>query len=493
VSTVSGLGAARPSGARRVFGNTVLLSAGQGVGLVSMAIWTIVVARYIGPERYGFYAVAQAVVSILVIFVGLGLDQVMTRDVAQDPGLARPYLRRFALVKVVSGALVLGGYLAVGLAADPTPSQAGVLAIVAALGGAQALNALVMSLLYAQDAMRSYVVAQSTNFVATMVTGIVVIALDGSFRTVLLFSLLSSLVQLGLSSAAAIRRLPPAGPAPEPPPLSSLLRRGAPFALVALITVMHGNLLIILLEATGSSSASVGRFAAAQRIATVFMIVPGMLAQVLLPPMSRAYAEGAETLGGMFDRAYRYVLLLSIPAAAALAAVAPQLLERLYGPEYAAAGDALRILTLVLLSAVVYVVGPALSAMDRQGLVARIHGANLAVVALAAYALIPEFGAQGAAWALVAGAVAASVVYSRLMFRRLGLRFPVAWTLKTIAAAAVVGGACLAVAERLNFVVVLLLVAPVAFLGSLIVLRTLDASDWQYVRGIVLPARSRVG
>lgn len=482
---------ARASGARRVFGNTIVLSVGQGVGLASMAVWTIAVARYIDPERYGFYAVSQAIVSILVIFVGLGLDQIMTRDAASDPSLARPYLRRFVTVKAGAAVVIFGGYLLLRLAGDPAPWQVPIVVIVTALGAVQAFNGLVMSLLYAEDAMASYVVAQSANFLLTMATGLVVMALGGSFQTVLLFSLLSSLLQLALSTTAAIRRLPPPGPPAEPAPMRSLFRRGVPFAAVTLIGVLHANLLIILLEASGFSDAGVGRFAAAQRIATVIMIVPGMVAQVLTPTFARAFAQTRLSFGGMFDRAYRYVFLLSIPAAAALAVVAPELLELLYGAEYAAAGDTLRVLALVLVSSIVYVVGPALVAMEQQGLVARIHAVQLAIVAIGAYLLIPLYGAEGAAWSMVAGAVAYAAVYSRLMYDRVELPFPRLWTAKTLVASALVAAACIALYGRTHFAVVLLVVAPVAFLVSLVGLRTLSREDWQYVRGILLPARQR--
>ena len=49
---------------RKVVRNTAVLSVGQAVTLVTMTLWTMIVARYIGPETYGIYGYAQATLAV---------------------------------------------------------------------------------------------------------------------------------------------------------------------------------------------------------------------------------------------------------------------------------------------------------------------------------------------------------------------------------------------------------------------------------------------
>lgn len=483
--------ATKASGARRIFGNTILLTAGQGVGLVSMAVWTVLVARYIGPDLYGYYAFAQAVVSVLVIFVGMGLDEVTTRDVAQRPALGRSYLVTFGLAKLVAAVFVLGGFLAMSLAGDASGAEVPVVAIVTAMGAVQALNSLVMALLYAQDQMASFVIGQSANYLVTMTSGLVAIWLDRSFATILAFSLVASLVQLVLTSLAARRKLarPQERAFAAAGDLKRVARRAFPFAAVALVSVLQSNLLIILLGASDYSDEALGQFGAAQRLAMIILIVPSMIAQVLVPAFARAHASDPVRFAGMFERAYRYVVFGAVPAAGALAVVAPSLLELVFGSEFAGGGDTLRVLALILVGAPTYVLGPALVAMDRQGLVARVHAANLVAVGIAAWLLIPSFGAEGAAAALAVGSVASLVLYSRIVYGKLQLAYPAAWVVKTLVASGVTVVVCALAQERVHFLLVLVVVAPVVYAAANLVLRTLSASDWQYVRSVVAPAR----
>jgi O-antigen/teichoic acid export membrane protein len=480
------------SGARRVFGNTILLSLGQGIGLVSMAAWTVAVARYVGPDLYGFYAFAQAVVSVLVIFVGMGLDEVTTRDVAQNPGRGRPYLAAFSVVKAAVATAVLGGFVLL-MVPDATSTEVVVVVIVAAMGAVQTFNSLVTSLLYALDRMTVSVAGQSANYATTMVTGLAAIWAGGAFGIILAFSLGASLLQLAITLRGARRALP------EPVPgdrvggwegLRPILGRALPFAAVAVVSVLNSNLLIILLRTVSISDTALGHFAAAQRLAMIMAIVPSMMVQVLIPSFSRAYAEDPERFAGMFERAYRYVVFASLPAAAVLAVVAPALLTLVFGDQFAPAGETLRVLALVLAGAGTYVLGPALIAMDAQGLLARLHVVNLLAVGIVAYLLIPRFGAEGAAWAMVLGAVGSAVVYSRILFARLSLRFPTGWVAKTVVASAATAVVAALLDGVVHFLVVLVLVGPVTYMALQVALRTLDAADWRYVRSVLGPSRS---
>ena len=60
------------------------VSRGMGMGV------TVVLARYLGAEFYGIYQRAEAFVLLFSVLANLGLDMILTRDVARDAP-SRPY------------------------------------------------------------------------------------------------------------------------------------------------------------------------------------------------------------------------------------------------------------------------------------------------------------------------------------------------------------------------------------------------------------------
>src|SRR3984893_1946511 len=61
-----------------IFGDNILRT---GVRVV-LGVW---IARYLGPEQFGLLSYAIALVSIFSVFVNLGLNIVVVRDLVRDP------------------------------------------------------------------------------------------------------------------------------------------------------------------------------------------------------------------------------------------------------------------------------------------------------------------------------------------------------------------------------------------------------------------------
>ena len=78
--------------APRILHNTgVLAVSGLVVRAMGMAMM-VVLARSLGAEGYGTYQRAEAFVFLFSILASLGLDMILTRQVARQDGLAPEYL-----------------------------------------------------------------------------------------------------------------------------------------------------------------------------------------------------------------------------------------------------------------------------------------------------------------------------------------------------------------------------------------------------------------
>jgi len=480
---------------RRVARNTVLLSIGQVVLAGSMGLWTIMVARYVGPEAFGVYAYAQAGLTILTVVGSLGLDQLLTRDVAQRPEAGLRYLATFGLLRAGLMALILAGVVLAARATHYPPERTWIAMLVGANAALMALNTLVAALLNAHEAMGYTVVAQSANYLLTLGLGALAVWLRQPFPVLLGLSAGASLVQLALSAVFALRiHGRPTGrlrslPFPTSATLG-LLWTALPFTLLQLISTVRTYAPALLLQYLTASDAAVGYFAAAQRVHAVTVIVPDMLLQAAFPAFSSAYARERERFPGMFERAYRYVMAATVPLALGLWVLAPPLLGLLYGPRYAPAGTTLQVLSVALLGGVGWVMGPAMLAMGRQTAYALIYIATMAGAGVLSLWTIPRYGPAGAAGALVAGKLLQDAIYTALIFRWLGLRFPAIWAGRIAVASLLAAVALVLTVARAHSVLGGAIVMPAAYAGSLLALRTLSGEDWRYLAQL-LPARVR--
>ena len=71
----------------------------MGVGLF-VGVW---VARFLGPEQFGYLSFALAFVSLFSAIAGLGLDGIVVRDLVCDPSGKDEILGTAFLLKFLSG------------------------------------------------------------------------------------------------------------------------------------------------------------------------------------------------------------------------------------------------------------------------------------------------------------------------------------------------------------------------------------------------------
>ncbi len=474
----------------KVVTNAAVLSVGEATNLIAMTLWTIVVARYIGPELYGTYTYLGATFGILVIAVNIGLDRLLTRDVAQRPELGARYLTTFILIKVILSIIVLGGFVAYIYHQSGPSARTLMTLLVASIWFLGAIVSLINALLYAHELMSGTVVAQALNSVLTLCSGVVAVWLQQSFIVILGLSLAASVIQVVVVMWFALRFYPRERQEAlrlilPPPAILSLLKKSIPFGGMVLMAALYANMIVVLLEELTESDTSVGYFGAAMRIFSMALIVPSVLSRASLPILSNTYAHSRERFASRFLRAYRYVFFITVPAGVGLWLIGPFILALIYGPQYEAAATSLRILSLVLLGSVIYITGPALEAMDRQMSSVIIYALALGAVAVVGYWAIPRYGIEGAAWALVVGATLRFGIESALVFTLLKLRYPTPWVVKTVVASVTMAVIGLLVLGSCHFLVVMLLVAPLVYLLAQAALRTLAKDDWEYVQRFV--------
>jgi len=84
-----------------IFKNMSWLLVSQIIASVCGFIWTILMARYLGVERYGIFGFATSFTAILVILVDLGISTHIVRHIATDYDSAPKYIGNAIPLKVI--------------------------------------------------------------------------------------------------------------------------------------------------------------------------------------------------------------------------------------------------------------------------------------------------------------------------------------------------------------------------------------------------------
>jgi len=414
----------------RGIGYTLLLNA-LSTALVFLA--SVVFARLLNVSDYGVYAYVVAVVNLLTVVVLVGFDRLVTREVAarRDSGewhvvgslLTHANLTVLALSGVTLLVLTTGGIAIAGM----NLSQAtlalwiGLLALPFA-----ALGRIRQAALIGLQQLPAGLVPETVVRPALLLAGPLVLG-------VLLGVSLTAVVAVGIFALASVAAFAVGSLLYlylRPPELRHAgagfaggrwLRTSAELGLVAAAGMLVSQVDLLLLG-TLASAETTGQYAVAWRAAALIAFGLTAVNTPIGPLAARLWAAGdRESLQRAITSSARVATLIALPVAAVFIVFGEGVLA-VFGPAYQAAYWVLAILSIgQLVNAAMGPVGMLLIMTGHHRTAVKGMAVGIAVTALTSLALIPGFGAEGAAVAAALGTVTWNVLLARSVFVTLGL------------------------------------------------------------------------
>jgi O-antigen/teichoic acid export membrane protein len=365
---------------------------------------SLVIARVAGVEAFGRWTLCMAWAAMLTTLFDLGFGVLLTRDAARgDTMIGRAvgaaFVLRLGLLIPVALPFVAAPHW---LSADPeTVRGLAVAPLIAAAGIAYGCLAPVFrarpgALVAILSIETAGAVLQWGGTWWLLETG------AGVFE---LLVLVAAIQALQFAAALSLWR-PIAKPAgrierPSPSVLLETLRTALPFAAAGLIANAQQRIAPILLGLL-AGPAALAAFGAAARIGGLARLVPQAAFAGALPVLTQEAVQGSRNgLRGRFDRT---LVAFSLAAAAVIVTVAGPIVTFAYGDEFAGAVPPLMwvgaglLPTLVNSGRKVY-----LYAAGAEHAAVRWSAVALGVQIAAGTAMVPSFGASGAAAGLAIG------------------------------------------------------------------------------------------
>lgn len=399
-----------PPRRRNLIENLASLLGGQIVAKATTFIALYFLARYLGNELFGRYAVALAIPAALDVVSDLGLSWATVREGAGRPDVLTRDVADIVPLKIALAVLmVVLSYLTAMILGLPEE----VVTATVFLAIARALDSLT------QIARSVFEAFERMEFEAISAI------LDATSRLAFtLYALLSGFGLVGLAKALAVsgvvvlaatgvlvrhrflRRIP----RPRPARWGALLLAGTPFAVLAFFEVISFRIQTVLTSQLAGDAAA-GMFGAAIRIVEATVIFPGMLGVALFPIASRhAAGPSPARLTELWLGVGKAALIVAVGGGLLLAGIAPILVPVMFGDDFRPAIGVTQILCLAMPAVFMKLMASrfllALRSPWRLTVVQMIAPAMTVGLGLA---LIPRMSQIGAALALVSAEASAAI------------------------------------------------------------------------------------
>jgi stage V sporulation protein B len=434
------------------------LMVGAAVSTIIGAVGVIAIARLLGPANYGLYTLAFVLPGLFAAIADLGVSPALTRYAAS----LRSEQRYSSLASMMSSGLlfcIITGAVAFlllfrfsgQLASSVLQRQdiAGLVAFASLTIPFQMVfslsNDTFVGLDRTEDSARMSVLFGVMKSVLAPVLIVVGFGIAGAVFGLTLAWIFAGIASmwLMLSHRRVLERISPReeGQKGLREDMQRMVRYGMPLyfgGLLGAVLAQYQNLVLAFF----TSDSEIGYFNAAANFGAMIAIIAGPVATALFPAFSKLDLQTRkEDLGRMFEFSVRYTALLILPVAVCAGALSKDLIQVVYGTDFASAGILLALYAGTFLATALgsYVIDSFLSGIGETKQAFKVDSIYLAVFAPTALVLVQVWRVPGLIVALVISDFVATGFGLKIANSRYGMRVDLKGSVGALAAALVSG------------------------------------------------------
>lgn len=405
----------------RVAKNSLVQLTGGLLGKIMGVLLIVYAARQLGASGFGVYSFVLSMLGIFYIFTDFGVGTLTTRDLAQRPEEEAKYLGNILSLRLILSLLAAIGMVAC-VAILGHPRQVVELTAIAALSLFFSSNVDTCSaVFYAHQRMEIPAMVSVVATVLRVGISLGALAVGADVYVLLWIYSAASALQFAMLYRMLVSRARPSF-AFDWPFWKQLLRQAYPLALANLFSVVYFRIDTVMLASLAGAQA-VGWYNAAYRLLEFTLIVPAYYGGAIFPVISASRHSNPQRFLLIYRRSMKYMLIASVPMALGVSALAPGIIEALYGGAYAGSVSVLSVLMWALVLICVNSINtPYLIVMGRQKTVTALIAVGMAVNIGLNFFAIPRFGIVGAAWVTFLSEVLTLTIFLLALRRDLDLR-----------------------------------------------------------------------
>ena len=328
---------------RTIFNNMGWLMISQIVASVCGFIWTVLMARYLGVEKYGLFGFATSLTGILAITVDLGISTHIVRHIATDYDSAPHYL---------GNAIPLKSIFAIGTII--------LTLIVLILMKSDELTIIVTLLFTIEMIIRSFIglfngtfqafeegkyqgIANTTLHLILLIFILISIFANFGIIGIAISYILANAIVLGYMYYALKKNVTKPKFDLDIEFCKKITRYSLPFAVTSLLYIIYYSIDVVMLQNMVGSYAT-GIYNATYKLISVLTLFYSVYTAVIFPVMSRFFKDDESMLLISFEKSIKYLMMVIIPIAIATMFYSLDIIQLIYGNKYDLASSVLSIL-----------------------------------------------------------------------------------------------------------------------------------------------------
>jgi len=385
------------------------------VAQLMVMLFSLLLARYFGPEISGGYTSAFAIASLTAIAFNLGLDTWLLRAGALTQDLRKTFgdvLKTKAVAGTVWALLLFG--IATKLRPDLYPSALLAVCILDVWFDSIFITSLAVMNTQRNIKQYSLLVLLSRGF---KLLGLIILMITGS-QTILVFAGWRAFCSLVFAFIAATSLKPSLGEFSFSN-LSEVFRKSRSFALSDLLATVYMQADVVILSNIRGKTAA-GIYTPALSLINALFVFPNAVYTYVIPSLSRWLKKNSDKFIELAKKLILLVLLMGIAMSLATAVLGKPATQVLLGDDYSKSGELMVRLSPILFlkclefgfAAIIVAANKQKSRLIPQGIAAVLNvGLNLA--------LIPRLGEFGAAAVYLVTEIVLFVSYGIIAFKTL--------------------------------------------------------------------------
>jgi len=382
---------------QRIAKNTAVLLAATIISKVLGFFYVMYIARYLGAEGFGILSFALAFTGIFGVFTDLGLRSLTVREVARDKSLAKKYLNNISVMKTIlvtiTFALIV---IVINLLGYPEQTIK-VVYLISLSVIFNSFTGMFYSIFRAFEKMEYQSLGQILSSVLMLVGAL--FAISQRFSVIGFASLyfMISVVALVYSFVISIWKFVKPKMKVDWSFWWPTIKEALPFGLTGAFITIYLWIDSVMLSLMKGDEV-VGWYNAAYRLILVLLFIPSAFNSAVFPIMSRFYVSSKNSLKFMFEKHFKYMLIIGFPVGIGITLLADRIVLLIFGAEYIPSVIALQILTW----AIVFIFARTafervLESANKQIIVTKVFGGCALLNIILNLMLIPKYSYIGAA------------------------------------------------------------------------------------------------
>lgn len=325
------------------------LVSGNALATAISAIGSILIARFLGPELYGQYALAFVAPQLLFLFTDLGINQAITKFTAAlrtkgETNRIKDIIKHGMLIRAAIGIAIFAlsyGFadiIAANLLQRPDLTFYVQIASTGILF--QVIFTTATSAFVGLDKTEYHAVAANVQAIAKTTVSIVLILAGFSVAGAIAGNTISYV-------AAAVSSLPllwlllrKERPLGESESFKTSLRTMFQYGTPLYISVLLAGFLPLfnnMILAFFTTDIAIGNYKAAINFATLLGVVSGPITTILLPAFSKLSSTSAQKIRDFFEITVKYTTIIIVPITSLILIFSNEIVQVIYGATYESA------------------------------------------------------------------------------------------------------------------------------------------------------------